>query len=152
LPVGLFVWTFVADIVYTRSGNPNWFAISYWSSIGGIIAALLAALPGFADYFTMARYSRTAGLATTHMILNLLLVALFTAAMLVMRGIDPTVGEGFRKVLLLHGAGVVALTLSGWLRGEMVFRHRLAVVEPLEPRLAPKPAREELMPQRFGAR
>jgi uncharacterized membrane protein len=156
LPVGLFVWTFVADIVYIRSGNPTWFAIAYWSSIAGIVTALVAALPGFADYFTMARYSRAKGIATAHMVLNLLLVCLFAAAAYVMRGIDPAVGDGFRTALILHGAGVIALAISGWLGGEMVFRHRLAVVEPIgnvpqHSTLGDRTIRDDVTRRRFGA-
>src|SRR5678816_4659510 len=102
IPVGMFVLALVADIVYIRSANPTWFAISYWSSIIGIIAALVAALAGFGDYFTMARYSRAKNIATVHMVLNLLMVGLFTIAAYLMQRIDPTDGTGFRSVLFLH--------------------------------------------------
>jgi uncharacterized membrane protein len=156
LPIGMFVLALVADIVYIRSANPTWFAISYWSSVTGIITALVAALAGFGDYFTMARYSRAKNMATAHMVLNLLMVGLFTLAAYLMQRIDPAVGSGFRTVLFLHGLGVVTLVVSGWLGGEMVFRHRLAVVEPEvdrgpRPTLADQPTRDELTRRRFGA-
>lgn len=156
LPVGMFVLALVADIVYIRATNPTWFAISYWSSVTGIITALVAALAGFGDYFTMARYSRAKNMATAHMVLNLLMVALFAVAAYLMQRIDPTVGSGFRSVLFLHGLGVVTLVVSGWLGGEMVFRHRLAVVEPEvdtgpRPTLVKRPLRDDLAQRRFGA-
>lgn len=133
LPIGLFVWVLVADIVYIRSGDPLWFGISTWSAIAAIVTALLAALPGFGDYFTMARYSRRAsGLATAHMLLNLLVVGLYIVAAILVRGLDPATGVGYGMVVALHAIGVVALSISGWLGGEMVFRHRIGVDEAIE--------------------
>ena len=59
-----------------------------WSGIAAIVTALLAALPGFGDYFTMARHSDARGIATAHMGLNLATVALFVVAAACMGTVD----------------------------------------------------------------
>lgn len=130
LPVGLFVWTLLADIVYVtdKVGRPEWFDIAFWSSAAAIVAALLAALPGFGDYFTMAIQSDARTIATVHMALNLSVVALFVVALLLMRSNGATVGGLYTAVIVLHAVAVGLLALSGWLGGEMVYRHHLAVV------------------------
>jgi uncharacterized membrane protein len=129
LPIGLFAWTLVADIIYAGSGRTHeWYSLSFWSGIAAIVTALLAALPGFGDYFTIALHSDARGMATAHMLLNLTLVALFFVAMLLM--LDDGALRGGRQavVLVLHAIGVGFLLLSGWLGGEMVFRHHLAMI------------------------
>jgi hypothetical protein len=73
--------------------------MSYWSSVGGILTALLAAVAGFVDYFTMARFSRAAGMASAHMSINLMIVGLFVVAALLLRRVDPVTSAGFRHRL-----------------------------------------------------
>src|SRR5438477_3753136 len=86
LPIGLLAWTLVSDIVYLGTNkNHMWYDMAFWTGIAAIVTALLAALPGFGDYFTMALHSDANRMATAHMIFNLTLVGLFFVAMLLMR-------------------------------------------------------------------
>jgi uncharacterized membrane protein len=129
LPIGLFVWTLVSDILYLATDrNRLWYDIAFWTSIAAIVSALLAALPGFGDYFTMAIHTEARGIATAHMLLNLTTVVLFFVAMLLMRNDPALLGGQFTTVFLLHLLSNGLLALSGWLGGEMVFRHHLAMV------------------------
>jgi uncharacterized membrane protein len=130
LPVGLFVWTLIADIVYLtdKTGRAEWYSIAFWTGIAAIVTALLAALPGFGDYFTMAVRSDARAMATAHMLLNLTVVALYVVAMLLMLDNNARTGGRLTVVVLLHLIGTGMLSLSGWLGGEMVFRHHLATV------------------------
>ena len=46
LPIGLFLWAFVADIVYiARDHEHMWYSIAFWSGIAAWVTALVAALP-----------------------------------------------------------------------------------------------------------
>jgi uncharacterized membrane protein len=56
-------------------------------------------------------------------------VLLFTAAAFVTRNVDPATGDGYGFVTLLHLLGVATVSIAGWLGGDMVYRHRLAVHE-----------------------
>jgi uncharacterized membrane protein len=129
LPIGLFVWTLVSDIIYLATNHVHmWYDLAFWTGIAAIVTALVAALPGFGDYVTMAVQSDARTIATAHMLLNLSVVALFFVAMLLMLNDGATAGTRLTAVVLLHLIGVGALTVSGWLGGEMVFRHHLAMV------------------------
>ena len=129
LPIGLFVWALVGDIVYLAQDKEKfWYDMSFWTGIAAIVTALVAALPGFGDYLTMAVRSDARGIATAHMLLNLLIVALYFVAMLLMLDAGALAGGRLTAVVVLHAVGSGLLLLSGWLGGEMAYRHHLAMV------------------------
>jgi uncharacterized membrane protein len=129
LPIGLFIWAFVCDIIYLSTARQHiWYDIAFWTGIAAFVTALLAALPGFGDYFTMAIHTNARTIATTHMLLNLTVVLLFIVATLLMRDDGAVAGGRFTAVFILHLIGVGLLAVSGWLGGEMAFRYHLAMV------------------------
>ncbi len=129
LAIGLFVWTLIADFVYLATDkDQTWYDISFWTGIGATFMGLMAAVPGFADYFSMAVYSKARGIATAHMIINLTTVGIFVAAAILMADDGAVTGQRLTAVLALHAVGVIILAISGWLGGEMVFRHHLGVI------------------------
>jgi uncharacterized membrane protein len=129
LPIGLFVWTFASDIIYLATNHDHmWYSIAFWTGIAAIVTALLAALPGFGDYFTMAIHTDARSTATAHMLLNLGIVVLFIIGAILMYDDRAVAGGALTGVFIIHLVGVGLLLLSGWLGGEMVFRHHLAMV------------------------
>jgi uncharacterized membrane protein len=127
-PIGLFVWAFVADIVFVVSDNQTWYDISFWSGIAAIVTALVAAVPGFGDYLTMAVQSDARLLATAHLVLNVALVILFAVAAGLQVDDGALTGGALTAVVVLHGIGAGMLAVSGALGGEMVYRHHLGVI------------------------
>src|SRR5437763_168371 len=75
-PIGLWVFSFVADLIYLNGSNSTWSAIAYYAMIGGVLGALAAAIPGAIDLFTVTR-GRVRTVGIFHMTLNLIIVALF---------------------------------------------------------------------------
>jgi uncharacterized membrane protein len=129
LPIGLFVWTLIADLVYLSTDrDETWYAIAMWSSIAAIVLALIAALPGIGDYLTIVPNSDARSTATAHMALNMIVVLLFAVAAFVMWDDGARDGAELTLVVTIHGIGVGLLAVSGWLGGEMVYKHHLAVV------------------------
>ena len=122
-PIGLWVAALAFDIVEMITGNPLWRTLAFWNIVGGIVGALVAAVPGFLDYpGTKGREGR---IATWHMVLNLAAVALFAVnAFLRLR-----VNADSPWPLLLSIVGVVGVFVSGWLGGELVYVERFGVVE-----------------------
>jgi uncharacterized membrane protein len=128
LPIGLMMWTFVSDLVYVFSDkDETWYDISLYTGAAAIVTALVAALPGFGDYLTMRMRDSTRRIATAHMLLNLVIVALFAVAFALMLDKNAVDGTSLVAVVALHFVGVGLLGLSGWLGGEMVYVHHLAV-------------------------
>jgi len=129
LPVGLFAWALASDVIYLSTDKDKmWYDIAFWTGIVAMIVAGVAALPGLGDYFTVAFRSDAKNIATAHMILNVAVVALFFVAMLLMLNADALTGNRLTWVVILHAVGVGVLLLSGWLGGEMVFRHHIGMV------------------------
>ncbi len=147
IPVGLVIWTLSADIVYlARDHDPMWYSIAFWSGIAATIGLLVAALPGFGDYFTIAVNSDARQIATTHMVLNVGTLSLFFVALLLMLNDNATSGGRLAFVVILHLVGTGLLGLSGWLGGEMVYRHHLAVVPDSETLALDEQRRHEVRP------
>ena len=94
-------------------------------ALAGVAAALIAAVPGFIDYFyTVPPDSSAKVRATKHMLLNLSAVALFVVAWVV-RGNAESRPELVQ--LLLEATGAALLTIGGWMGGTLAFRNQIGV-------------------------
>jgi uncharacterized membrane protein len=117
IPIGLWVFSLVSDLICMRSPAPElWSAIAYWTLIGGIVGALVAAIPGLIDLLSLedAAIKKT---ALTHMGINLTVVALYVVNA-VLRYRDPqSLGLPFALSLV----AILMLLVSGWLGGKMVY-------------------------------
>jgi uncharacterized membrane protein len=121
-PVGLLVFSFLCDLLLLSGlGGGDWAVVARVTLAAGIVAALLAAIPGFVDYLSLSGRARR--LATYHLLLNLAVVVVFTMDFLLRFRTDP-----YDKVPVFFSAiGVALLAVSGWLGGEMVYRHGVGV-------------------------
>jgi uncharacterized membrane protein len=50
IPLGLWIFSLVCDLIYVLGWGAIWDGIAFFTMAGGIIGALLAALPGMLDY------------------------------------------------------------------------------------------------------
>jgi uncharacterized membrane protein len=122
-PIGLWVFSFVADLFYVGSGhNPIWSAVAYYTMIGGIIGALAAVVPGAIDLFSVTT-GRVRMVGILHMTLNLVAAGLFVINAW-LRTTQETLTAG---PIWLSGISIALLSISGWLGAEMVYRHGVGV-------------------------
>jgi uncharacterized membrane protein len=128
VPLGLWIAALAFDIVEVFTGIAVWRTLAFWNVVGGIVGALVAAVPGFVDYLTLT--GRAARIGTWHMVLNLSAVVLFAVNAFV----RTRVGLESKWPLVLSLIGVVGVLISGWLGGEMVYVERVGVEEPGERR------------------
>ena len=122
LPIGMWIFSLACDVAALATGDMFWSGMAYYAMAGGVISALLAALPGLVDLFTM-NPSFVRRLGIWHMGINLLVVALYVVNLLWRRGGDPEAVGPF----VLSLAAVLLLGVSGWLGGELVYVHGVAV-------------------------
>ncbi len=135
-PIALWIFSFVCDLVYhLGSNNLFWKAAAFYTMIGGIIGALLAAVPGFIDYLSINE-RRAKQIATTHMVVNLIVVALFIFN-LGLRYTGALDGELLPPVLSIVSIGL--LGISGWLGGTLVYEYHVGVYEPEASRAERRP-------------
>lgn len=131
VPIGLWTFSLVADIMYLCKIGAHWETVSAYCMAAGVISALAAAIPGFLDYGQLRDHApRRIGL--WHMCLNLAAVALYSANFL-LRYNNGFEVQGMPFALSL--VTFVALGISGWLGGEMIYKHRAAVEEEERPTL-----------------
>jgi uncharacterized membrane protein/nitrite reductase/ring-hydroxylating ferredoxin subunit len=123
-PFAFLTGAFLFDIAGRATGHATWWSTGGYLAIAGIIAALLAAVPGFVDYLrTVPPKSSGKRRATAHMLLNLLVVALFIVATWLRSG---SVGPEM-PVLVLEGLAVAMLFIAGWQGGVLVSRNQISV-------------------------
>jgi uncharacterized membrane protein len=123
LPIGLWVFSLVSDIVYASTGDGRWETTAYFTLGGGIIGALLAAVPGLLDFVGLHE-PRERRVGLMHMILNLAIVAL-QAINFWLRTQESTRPSIPMSLSII---AVAALFVSGWLGGQLV--HVLGVTQP----------------------
>jgi uncharacterized membrane protein len=122
-PVGLLIFSLICDVISTRSADPTtWALVAFYTMVGGLIGALVAAVPGLIDLLSLAdkAIKKT---AVTHMSINLVAVALY--AVNIWLRATGTTNTG--TPLLLSVVGVGLLAASGWLGGKMFHEHGVGV-------------------------
>jgi uncharacterized membrane protein/nitrite reductase/ring-hydroxylating ferredoxin subunit len=124
-PLAFLYGAFFFDLAGSLAERPSWWTTGAYLSLVGIAAALVAAVPGFIDYFTTVP-PRSSGKkrATKHMLVNLGAVILFAAAWAI-RGSASAQPE--TTVLVLEAVGLVLLTAGGWMGGVLVNRNQIGV-------------------------
>ncbi|HMG35189.1 MAG TPA: DUF2231 domain-containing protein [Blastocatellia bacterium] len=127
-PIALWVFSLISDLIYlARPELRVWSDVAYYTMAGGLIGALLAAIPGLIDLMWIRdRVVKRVGV--THMIINLIVVALFAINL----WLRSTSARNVTGLVILSAIGIVLMCLSGWLGGKMVYVHGVGV-EPLAP-------------------
>ncbi|HEY9651502.1 MAG TPA: DUF2231 domain-containing protein [Coleofasciculaceae cyanobacterium] len=125
LPIGLLVMAPVTDIAYWLLNDVFWARASFWLIVAGLVAGLVAGITGFLDFIRIGRVRKhTAGWA--HMYANV------TALVLTAINLGVRLGDRVENVvftgLILSVIVATLLGISGWYGGELVYRHKVAVV------------------------
>lgn len=123
LPIGLWIFSLVCDIVFATTADVQWQTTAYLTLGGGIVGALLAAIPGLIDLLTLhERTERRTGVL--HMALNLAIVAVQAVNFWVRTQPEYSVAVSLGLSVIAVGT----LVVSGWLGGHLV--HVLGVTQP----------------------
>jgi uncharacterized membrane protein len=134
-PIALFVFSFVADLIYLWRGNPVWRDyVAFYTMLGGIIGGAAAAIPGLIDWATLTDRAAVK-VANWHARVNIFTLVVFIASFY----LRTTHGAAWIPSVpmlpfILSIVGVIGLTIAGWLGGQLVFAHGVAV----DTREAPK--------------
>jgi uncharacterized membrane protein/nitrite reductase/ring-hydroxylating ferredoxin subunit len=127
LPIGLFVFSVLLDIAsyFVADGNP-FVRGAFYAMLFGVVAALVAAVPGLVDRAAIRADHPARKTATTHMQLNLAMIAIFAVDM-VLRFNRLAEPETPPLLFLLSLLGVAILAVSGYLGGTLVYGDGIAV-------------------------
>jgi uncharacterized membrane protein len=125
-PIAFLFGAFVTDILFWRGGNPFWATASRYLIGAALVFAVLAALAGLTD-FLGDKAIRRLNAAWAHMIGNVVAVvlSLINFFLRLHDAQGPIVPTG----LILSTIVVIILIFTGWMGGELVFRHRVGVAD-----------------------
>jgi uncharacterized membrane protein len=128
-PIGLWIFSLACDLIRLAGGTGDaWPIVAFYTMVGGLIGALVAAVPGFIDLlFYKGGAPPVKKIALTHMAINLTAVVLY-AINIWLRASGPTsMSTSVSTPLLLSIIGVALLFVSGWLGGQMVHVYGVGV-------------------------
>ena len=123
LPIGMWIFSLASDVIYLAGwGGAIWKDVAFYSMAGGLIGALLAAVPGLIDLLSI-RSPQVTRIGIWHMSINLLVVVLYAINLWLRYQAAPVADPP----IWLSIVGVMLLGVSGWLGGQMVYVHGVAV-------------------------
>ena len=118
-PIGLFLLSLLLDLASLAFPSvPHLVGDSFYAMLAGVIFSLLAAVPGFVDYTDIRSDHPGKRTATTHMILNLIVVA-FYGINLGLRSSTISDPKISLMPLILSLLGITLLSVSGYLGGKL---------------------------------
>lgn len=129
-PLGLFATAVVFDIIQLALGGTMWSHVAFYMIAAGVIGGLAAALFGLLDWMAIDQGTPAKRTGSIHGLGNLLVVILFAASWW-LRLPQPEAPSGL--ALTFSFLGVLLSFYTGWLGGELVFKHGIGVDQPSSP-------------------
>jgi uncharacterized membrane protein len=128
VPIGAWVASFVFDVASHVVSDPRSLAQgSRWLIALGVLGAVVAAMFGILDLLAVPTGTRVFRIGLTHMSINLAVTVAYVVGFLIRRGAGgEPVGWG---ALALSAVALAALTVSGYLGGELAYRYGVRVAD-----------------------
>jgi len=123
-PIAFFTGTLIFDVlgfIY----DPGFSQTALYLEIGGLVAAVAAAIPGLIDYiFTVPPNSTGKKRATKHGLTNVTMLLFFGAALFYRLSADAPASF---IIIGLETVGEILLFFAGWMGGTLVYRNQIGV-------------------------
>ena len=123
-PIGLWITSFAADVLFYF--QRNWTGLLFVSKCmiaAGCLGAVAAAIPGIIDWLSITN-GEVKRIANWHARLNIIALIVFAISLYFrMRAGAHWVNYNMRIPFLLSLLGVVLISISCWLGGELTFKH-----------------------------
>ena len=124
-PVAFLVGALLADIVYWLTDDTFWARASFWLIVGGLLGGVAAALTGILDFLRIERVrKRTAGWAPLFLNVGVLVLTIINLLIRLGNPVSALLPWG----LILSVIVATLLGVSGWYGGELIYRHKIAVI------------------------
>jgi len=122
-PLALWVTSFVVDVLFYFLRHPTLLVISKFMIAAGCIGAVAAAIPGIIDWLAI-KNGDVKKVANWHARLNIAALVVFAISLFLRLGsYSELVGRNLTIPFLLSLVGVILISISGWLGGELAFRY-----------------------------
>ncbi|MBA3289060.1 MAG: DUF2231 domain-containing protein [Acidimicrobiia bacterium] len=129
VPIGAWIASFVFDVTaHLVDDAPGRYTDGATLLVAiGVIGAVVAAIFGFIDYRAIAAGTVAKRTATTHLLLNDVVIVLFAVSWIVRQGTDDARTPVW--LIVLSAVGLVVLGASGYLGGKLSYRFGVRVAD-----------------------
>lgn len=125
LPIGLWIGGFVFDLIAATTRREPFSTAAFYCIVAGCIAAVLAAIPGAIDLWTVVpRNSSARSRGLVHGSLNTAVLAIFVFEA-IRRGSPVAFADNIS--LFCSFLAIIGLGISGWLGGTLVYRNQIGI-------------------------
>jgi uncharacterized membrane protein len=122
-PLALWATSFVVDVLFYFLRHPTLLVISKFMIAAGCIGGAAAAIPGIIDWLAI-KNGDVKKVANWHARLNIAALVVFAISLFLRLGsYSELVGRKLTIPFLLSLVGVILISISGWLGGELAFRY-----------------------------
>ncbi|WP_200876377.1 DUF2231 domain-containing protein [Amycolatopsis rifamycinica] len=119
-PFGLLATAVVFDILHLITDGSGFAVAAAYAIAAGIVGGVVAAVPGWIDWFAIPAGTRAKRVGLIHGAGNVLLLVLFAVSWLLRANAGDWVPGAW--ALIFGFAGVALAGVTGWLGGELVER------------------------------
>lgn len=132
LPTAMFPLLVLLDVLrYVFPADLAFWTIGFWVALVGALTTLAAAIPGIVDLAAIPNESRAHRTALFHFVNGLVVLVLFLGSFAV-RWPAGSGDERLAWATAIDVLGLLAITLQGWLGGELVYKHHIGVLNQAE--------------------
>jgi uncharacterized membrane protein len=124
-PLGLLATAAIFDIIYLLTNNQQIANAAYWMIAAGVVGGIVAAVPGFVDWWAIPQGTRAKRVGLIHGLGNDAVLVIFGLSWWLRRDTTNHAPETVALILSMLGVGLSLFT--GWLGGELVERLGMAV-------------------------
>ena len=122
-PLALWATSFAVDVLFYFLRHPTLLVIAKFMIAAGCLGAIAAAIPGFIDWLSI-KNGDVKKVANWHARLNVAALVVFAISLFLRTGsYSELVGRKLTFPFLLSLVGVILISISGWLGGELAFRY-----------------------------
>lgn len=127
-PTAMFPLLVLLDVLaYYFRGDLTFWSVGFWVAIVGAVSTVAAMIPGIVDLAAIPDDTPAHRTAFWHFLNGCLILVLFLAAI----AVRWPAGSGDARLLwatIVDVVGVIAITVQGWLGGELVYKHHIGVL------------------------
>ena len=122
-PIALWATSFAVDVLFYLLRLPVLLTMAKFMLAAGCLAAVAAAIFGIIDWLGI-KNGEVKKVANWHARLNVIALIVFAISLFLRMGnYSHLVGRRLTIPFLLSLVGVILITISGWLGGELVFKY-----------------------------
>jgi uncharacterized membrane protein len=125
-PITFLVSAFLTDVMFWHSGDLFWARASLWLLGAGLLTGIVAAMAGLMDFLAVKR-ARALAAGWVHFIGND--IALLITAWNLWRRTEDLAGNIVPTGIILSGIVMLIFGVTGWLGGELAFRHHIGMIQ-----------------------